>query len=49
MLGDTAVAVHPDDKRYEDLIGQEVILPLTDEKFQLLLMSMWIKSLEQDV
>ncbi len=29
MLGDTAVAVHPDDKRYADLIGKEVILPLT--------------------
>jgi len=29
MLGDTAVAVHPDDKRYRDLIGQAVELPLT--------------------
>ena len=29
MLGDTAVAVHPDDSRYKDLIGQEIILPLT--------------------
>ncbi len=28
MLGDTAVAVHPDDKRYQDLIGKTVILPL---------------------
>ena len=28
MLGDTAVAVHPDDKRYKDLIGKELILPL---------------------
>ncbi|MGE3798172.1 MAG: valine--tRNA ligase, partial [Thermomicrobiales bacterium] len=28
MLGDTAVAVHPDDDRYKDLIGQEVILPI---------------------
>ncbi len=29
MLGDAAVAVHPDDERYQDLIGQEVELPLT--------------------
>lgn len=28
MLGDTAVAVHPDDERYAHLIGQTVILPL---------------------
>jgi len=29
MLGDTAVAVHPDDDRYRDLVGQQVELPLT--------------------
>ena len=29
MLGDTAVAVHPDDERYRDLVGQQVRLPLT--------------------
>jgi valyl-tRNA synthetase len=29
MLGDTAVAVHPQDQRYQDLIGKTVILPLT--------------------
>jgi valyl-tRNA synthetase len=29
MLGDAAVAVHPDDERYQDLIGQQVELPLT--------------------
>lgn len=28
MLGDTAIAVHPDDDRYTDLIGKNVILPL---------------------
>jgi valyl-tRNA synthetase len=28
MLGDTAVAVHPDDERYADLVGKRVILPL---------------------
>ncbi|MGL4463532.1 MAG: valine--tRNA ligase, partial [Planctomycetia bacterium] len=30
MLGDTAVAVHPDDPRYKDLIGKMVRLPLMD-------------------
>lgn len=30
MLGDAAVAVHPDDPRYQDLIGRFVALPLTD-------------------
>ncbi len=29
MLGDTALAVHPDDERYADLVGLEVELPLT--------------------
>ncbi|MEO5337916.1 MAG: valine--tRNA ligase [Magnetospirillum sp. WYHS-4] len=28
MLGDTAVAVHPDDDRYKDLIGKRVVLPI---------------------
>ncbi len=32
MLGDSAVAVHPDDERYRDLIGQTVVLPLVDRK-----------------
>ncbi len=32
MLGDTAVAVHPDDKRYKDKIGTMVKLPLTDRE-----------------
>jgi len=30
MLGDSAVAVHPDDERYKHLIGKEIALPLTD-------------------
>jgi valyl-tRNA synthetase len=30
MLGDAAVAVHPDDERYKNLVGKEVMLPLTD-------------------
>ena len=29
MLGDTAVAVHPGDERYRDLVGKQVVLPLT--------------------
>ncbi|MEU8676344.1 valine--tRNA ligase [Streptomyces sp. NPDC048560] len=30
MLGDTAVAVHPDDERYKHLIGKQIRLPLTE-------------------
>ncbi|KPC84892.1 MULTISPECIES: valine--tRNA ligase [Streptomyces] len=30
MLGDTAVAVHPDDERYKHLVGRQIRLPLTD-------------------
>jgi valyl-tRNA synthetase len=30
MLGDTGVAVHPDDERYKDLIGQHCRLPIAD-------------------
>ncbi|WP_330289979.1 valine--tRNA ligase [Streptomyces sp. NBC_00576] len=30
MLGDTAVAVHPDDERYASLIGKQIKLPLTN-------------------
>lgn len=32
MLGDTAVAVHPEDARYKDLIGKSLDLPLTGRK-----------------
>jgi valyl-tRNA synthetase len=32
MLGDTAVAVHPEDERYRGLIGREVLLPLVDRR-----------------
>ena len=32
MLGDTAVAVHPDDERYRHLIGSTVALPLTNRR-----------------
>ncbi|MFE9843335.1 valine--tRNA ligase [Streptomyces goshikiensis] len=30
MLGDTAIAVHPDDERYKHLVGKLIKLPLTD-------------------
>ena len=32
MLGDTAVAVHPDDERYKHLVGKHVILPLVGRR-----------------
>lgn len=32
MLGDTGIAVHPDDKRYQHLIGKEVTVPLVNRK-----------------
>src|SRR3546814_9091056 len=32
MLGDTAVAVHPDDARYQDLVGKHAILPTSEEQ-----------------
>ncbi|MGX7350882.1 valyl-tRNA synthase [Enterococcus canis] len=32
MLGDTAVAVHPEDERYQQYIGKTVILPLVDKE-----------------
>ncbi|MYZ47177.1 valine--tRNA ligase [Propylenella binzhouense] len=32
MLGDTAVAVHPDDERYRGLVGGEVVLPLVGRR-----------------
>ncbi|MDI6890694.1 MAG: valine--tRNA ligase [Thermodesulfovibrionales bacterium] len=36
MLGDTAVAVHPDDSRYKDFIGKTVDLPLTKRKIPII-------------
>jgi valyl-tRNA synthetase len=32
MLGDTAVAIHPEDERYQDLIGKKVLLPLINRE-----------------
>ena len=36
MLGDTAVAVHPEDPRYTDLIGRHVLQPLTGRRFPII-------------
>ncbi len=36
MLGDTAVAVHPDDNRYKALVGKNVILPLVGRKIPII-------------
>lgn len=36
MLGDTAVAVNPDDPRYKDLIGKTANLPLTTRKIKII-------------
>ena len=32
MLGDTAIAVHPDDERYKDLVGKMVLLPIVNKE-----------------
>ena len=36
MLGDTAIAVHPEDDRYKDLIGKKAILPLLDKEIPII-------------
>ncbi len=36
MLGDSAVAVHPDDERYKALVGKNVILPLVGRKIPII-------------
>ncbi|MBX2830761.1 MAG: valine--tRNA ligase [Rhodospirillales bacterium] len=35
MLGDTGVAVHPDDERYQDLIGKYCILPIVGRRIKI--------------
>jgi valyl-tRNA synthetase len=35
-FGDTAIMVHPDDTRYKDIVGKEVLLPLTDRKIKVI-------------
>ena len=36
MLGDTAVAVHPDDERYKDIIGKTCILPIMNKEIPII-------------
>ena len=36
MLGDTAVAVHPEDERYKDLVGKKLLLPLVNKEIPLI-------------
>jgi len=36
MLGDSAVAVHPDDDRYRDLVGQEIVLPIVGRRIPII-------------
>ena len=36
MLGDTAVAVHPEDERYSGLVGKEVLLPLVNRRIPII-------------
>ncbi len=36
MLGDTAVAVHPEDERFSDLVGKEVILPVAERRIPII-------------
>ncbi len=36
MLGDTAIAVHPKDERYQALIGKKVILPLVNKQIPII-------------
>lgn len=36
MFGDTAVAVHPDDERYKDVVGKYLLLPLTDRRIPII-------------
>ena len=35
-FGDTAIMVHPDDARYTDIVGKEVLLPLTDRSIKVI-------------
>ncbi len=36
MLGDSAVAVHPEDERYRDIVGQKVILPIVGREIMII-------------
>ena len=36
MFADAAIAVHPDDDRYENVIGKKVFIPLTDREIPII-------------
>ena len=36
MLGDTAIAVHPDDERYKDIVGKKALLPLVNKEIPII-------------
>ena len=36
MLGDTAVAVHPDDERYKDIVGKKLMLPIINREIPII-------------
>ena len=36
MFGDTAIAVHPDDKRYKNMIGQKVLIPIVNREIPII-------------
>jgi valyl-tRNA synthetase len=36
MLGDSAVAVHPDDDRYRDIVGEEIVLPIVGRRIPII-------------
>ena len=36
MFGDVAIAVHPDDERYKDMVGKKVILPLVGKEIPII-------------
>ena len=36
MLGDTAIAVNPDDERYQDLIGEEIVVPIVNRTIEII-------------
>jgi valyl-tRNA synthetase len=41
MLGDTAVAVHPDDARYKHLHGKFLVHPFVDRKVPIITDAIW--------
>ena len=43
MLGDTGVAVHPEDERYAALVGTEIDLPLTGRRIPIVADTTWTR------